>query len=63
MGKEQVMGIIRHILTFAGGWAVAQGWLDETSMVEAVGAVATLVGVMWSFLAPEKKAVTDQTAG
>ena len=55
MNSTQIMGFVRHVLTFAGGWAVAQGWLDEGSMMEIVGAVVTIVGAAWSFFAPEKK--------
>ena len=55
MNSTQVMGFVRHVLTFAGGWVVAQGWLDEGTMMELVGAVVTVVGVIWSFFAPEKK--------
>lgn len=55
MTREQWLGIIRHILTFAGGWVVAQGWLDESALVEVVGAVMTLVGLIWSAKSPEKK--------
>lgn len=55
MTREQWLGIIRHILTFAGGWVVAQGWIDESTLVEVVGAVMTLVGLIWSANTPEKK--------
>lgn len=50
MDKAQIMGIIRHILTFAGGFAVAKGWLDEGMLVEVVGGIATIIGVVWSAL-------------
>ena len=60
MSREQWLGIIRHILTFAGGWIVAQGWLNEAELVEVIGAVMTLVGLVWSARAPEKKAVKEQ---
>ena len=55
MGKEQVLGIIRHLLTFGGGWVVAQGILDEATYIQASGAVVTLIGVLWSVFAPEKR--------
>jgi len=28
MNKEKILGIVRHILTFGGGYAVAKGYLD-----------------------------------
>ena len=60
MSREQWLGIIRHILTFAGGWVVAQGIISEAELVEVIGAIMTLVGLVWSAKAPEKKAVKKQ---
>ena len=54
MNKEQVLGIVRHVLTFGGGWLVAKGILDEGTVLEIVGAVITILGAVWSFIAPEK---------
>jgi hypothetical protein len=56
MNKEQVLGIVRHILTFGGGIVVGKGWFDEATMTAIVGAVVTVVGALWSVWAPEKKA-------
>ena len=56
MNKEQVLGIVRHVLTFGGGWLVAKGILDEGTVLEIVGAVITILGAVWSFIAPEKAA-------
>lgn len=55
MNKDQVLGIVRHVLTFAGGFIVAKGWLSEGAVPEVIGAVITIVGAVWSALAPEKK--------
>jgi hypothetical protein len=46
--KEQILGLVRHILTFAGGLAVAKGLVDENSMLELIGAVVGLIGSVWS---------------
>jgi len=54
MNKNKVMGIIRHMLTFAGGYVTARGWLDEGTVTELIGAAVTITGVLWSYLAPEK---------
>lgn len=54
MNKEKVMGVVRHVLTFGGGYIVARGWLDEGTVAELVGATVTIVGVVWSYFAPEK---------
>jgi hypothetical protein len=56
MNKTRVMGLLRHALTFGGGYVVAQGWVSEAAMPEVIGAIVTLVGVAWSIAAPEKAA-------
>ncbi len=47
-------GIMRHILTAAGGALVARGSLVEGELELAVGAIITLAGVIWSALAKRK---------
>lgn len=49
--KEQVMGIIRHTLTFVGGIVVAKGLVDEATVTEIIGGVLTLTGAIWSIVA------------
>jgi hypothetical protein len=56
MNKEQVLGIVRHILTFAGGIVVSRGLLDDATVTAVVGAIITIGGAVWSMLAPEKAA-------
>lgn len=51
---EQVAGLVRHVLTFGGGYLVAQGWVDEATMMEVVGAAVTILGVVWSFVAKKE---------
>jgi len=46
--KEQVLGIIRHALTFVGGILIVQGVAAEGMITEAIGAVVTAVGAVWS---------------
>jgi len=48
--KEQIMGIIRHALTFVGGILVMKGLVDETTITEIVGGVMTLTGAIWSIV-------------
>ena len=56
MNKEKIQGLVRHILTFGGGWAVAKGYIDEAMMLQIAGAGATVAGFVWSiFFAPEKQ--------
>jgi hypothetical protein len=48
--KEQILGIIRHALTFVGGIFVMRGLVDETIVTEIVGGVITLTGAIWSIV-------------
>ena len=48
--KEQVLGIVRHALTFVGGIFVMKGVIDDTTLAEIVGGVMTLTGAVWSVL-------------
>jgi hypothetical protein len=48
--KEQVLGIVRHTLTFVGGIVVMKGLVDETVVTEIIGGVMTLVGTIWSVI-------------
>jgi hypothetical protein len=48
--KEQVLGIVRHTLTFVGGIVVMKGLVDETSVTEIIGGVMTLTGTIWSII-------------
>jgi len=50
MKKEQVLGVLRHSLTFIGGLLVAKGLVDDALVAELSGAILTLVGGAWSIL-------------
>jgi hypothetical protein len=50
MNKEQIMGIIRHALTFVGGILVIKGITTEAISNEVIGAVITAVGAVWSII-------------
>lgn len=54
---KEVMGLIRHALTTGGGFLVAAGYLDETTMLEIVGGLMAAIGVGWSIY--DKRAKTD----
>jgi hypothetical protein len=55
MNKEQVLGIVRHILTFAGGVLVLKGVLDDSLLSELVGGVTTLTGTIWSIISKKNE--------
>jgi len=48
MNKEQIMGIIRHTLTFVGGILIMKGILSEAMSTEIIGGTMSLVGAIWS---------------
>jgi hypothetical protein len=52
--KESILGVLRHVLTTAGGYLASSGLIAANDIEVAVGAVIALAGVIWSVL--EKKA-------
>jgi hypothetical protein len=49
--QEQILGFVRHALTFVGGVLVAKGLASDGQVAEMIGSAMTLVGVVWSVLA------------
>ena len=45
---NSILGLVRHGLTFAGGYLVSSGLLDAAGLENAVGAAITLLGIAWS---------------
>jgi len=43
-----VEGVLRHALSAAGGWLVAQGWISSSQETAAIGALVTLAGIVLS---------------
>lgn len=60
MTKEVILGLLRHVLTFAGGFLVAKGILDADQLGQFVdlllgsGSAIGLIGLVWSILAKAK---------
>lgn len=48
--KEAIFGVIRHILTTAGGVAVSSGVVSESEAQTLTGAAVILIGFIWSFV-------------
>jgi hypothetical protein len=48
MTKDEVFGIVRAVLSAAGGFAVARGWIDSETAVAITGALATVAAAVWS---------------
>lgn len=47
MSWEKIASILRHILTFGGGFIVAKGWVSEATVQSAIGVIITLGGIVW----------------
>jgi hypothetical protein len=54
MNKEQVMGLVRHGLTFIGGIVLSKGLIEESTLAEIIGAISTLIGSIWSLVVKAK---------
>ena len=52
--KDQVLGIVRHALTFVGGIVVMKGLVDEATVTEIIGGAMTLIGTVWSIVDKNK---------
>ena len=52
--KAQILGIVRHALTFAGGIIVAKGIVSETMFAELLGVAMTIIGSIWSVASKNK---------
>ena len=48
--REQILGIVRHMLTFSGGLIVAKGIADVATVETIIGSVTTLIGAVWSIV-------------
>jgi hypothetical protein len=65
MKQEQVLGLVRYVITIAGGFLVAQGLVTDGAMTEIIGGLMALLGTGWSWWAKTEAApvVEDQTEG
>lgn len=50
MTKEQLLGILRHVMTSVGIYLVAKGLAGEGAVEEGIGSVLALASVVWSVL-------------
>lgn len=48
--KEQILGLVRHGLTFLGGILVAKDLASEGQVMDIIGMTVTFVGTVWSVL-------------
>ena len=54
MSKEQVMGIVRHVLTFVGGILVLKGYTTDVDYMALSGLISTTIGSIWSIVEKNK---------
>jgi hypothetical protein len=50
MTKEQLLGIVRHSLTFFGGILLTYGMINEIMLSELIGSGISLASVIWSIV-------------
>jgi hypothetical protein len=51
MTWDVIGGLIRHLLTFGGGFLVTNGTIAEAELQTLVGAAVAIGGVLWSIFA------------
>jgi hypothetical protein len=52
--KKELMGIVRHLLTFVGGIIMMMGIGSSEIIVEMVGSAVALSGLVWSIIEKNK---------
>jgi len=48
MNWEMVGGLVRHVLTFGGGFLVTDGTLTDGDLQAVIAGVIAISGVIWS---------------
>ena len=54
--KEEIMGLIRHVLTTVGGILIAKGTIDDGLSTLLIGSIMGIVGFVWSWRSKKKVA-------
>lgn len=69
MSKDQVMGILRWVLSFAGGVAVGKGWLTQAQVIDltnlllqVAGPLAALAAAAWALKANSKTSILQSAS-
>jgi hypothetical protein len=50
LSQSQMIGIIRHVLTFIGGILVTDGTINSTTENQIIGSLMALIGLIWSIV-------------
>ena len=56
MSWDQVLGILRAVLSAVGGWAVGKGYIDDATATSLGGAVVVIASSAWSVWANTQSA-------
>lgn len=63
MSNEVILGYVRQVLLFGGGFAVAKGWVTEDNLVAIVGGVLAIGTAVWATFKNKKlEAVKTENA-
>lgn len=54
MPREMIFGLLRHLLTLAGGVLVTRGYFDEAMLQTVIGAIIAMVTAGWSVVEKQK---------
>ena len=54
MNKNEIYGVARAVLSAAGGFVVARGWIDSETAVTLAGALASVAAAVWSVKSKRK---------
>jgi hypothetical protein len=55
MSKDVVLSLVRHALTFGGGYLVSKGIIDQEQLIEGIGAISSIIAITWSVRLKIKK--------
>ena len=50
MNTDTILALIRHALTFLGGFLVTKGLADSSQVGELAGALVTVIAITWSII-------------
>jgi hypothetical protein len=57
MNENQIYGVLRHLLSALGGFAVYKGALTEDEAASIIGASLALIATVWSVVIKQKDKV------
>lgn len=48
MNQDQLLSLVRQVMTFAGAFVIKKGWTDSANWEIGVGAAVGLASILWS---------------